>query len=226
MGRVRSESLSLPSNDLSSAFGSSLFAAPWQPSETSQPVNSHAYHPSNNFVTPSSPNGIPSGRLAKAAFESIPMPLSGGALSPDESQIVRALDYLGLDDQDGSVANVNAINNASATQYRHGQTLSPNLHPHENSFIPTAGLNRARSFTVAVGDLSLNGSNASSNRPRSSSMGVSMGYFVDEAEDGHSQGHIYYDHQMISQQSQLSSPLQLGVDHHLDYQVLIEIYLY
>ncbi|KAJ3327209.1 hypothetical protein HDU76_012209 [Blyttiomyces sp. JEL0837] len=91
-GRVRSGSLSLPANDLSTVFGSSLFttSSPWQPTDSSGGSSSGAQL-------------MPKGsRLARAAFESVGMPMNGGEVGDDTSALARTLDYLGLDDANSS----------------------------------------------------------------------------------------------------------------------------
>ncbi|KAJ3100319.1 hypothetical protein HDU97_002359 [Phlyctochytrium planicorne] len=129
-GRVRSGSLSLPANDLASAFGPSLFSNNWQP--TTSPnlpssgfagVDMEAGGSSSSGGVPISSGSTATGSGAGAAasgataspglFPSSSRPsnlVSHAALSEsmtiteEGAALARTLDYLGLDDNDAGVS--------------------------------------------------------------------------------------------------------------------------
>jgi hypothetical protein len=97
---MRSGSLTLPSADISSAFGNGLFSATWQPT-TPNGTSNDAGSPSGVAAASAAAfvlgGGPPSSgtKLTKAAFESISM--SNDMMDPNTT-LARTLDYLGLDD--------------------------------------------------------------------------------------------------------------------------------
>ncbi|KAJ3046871.1 hypothetical protein HK097_000442, partial [Rhizophlyctis rosea] len=143
-GRTRSGSLSLPSNNLQSAFGPSLFASSWTPTNNGE-----------------SPQSDPHRRQAT------PPDFSISQQGEDETTAVaRTVEYLGLDDPLESNRQYHHQQYQQYNRTTHGLTAAAYHGSSSNA-------NRARAYSVAVGEpstLSISIPGTGGYRPRATSI--------------------------------------------------------